>query len=68
MTQSKVEIRDSRRRSITFEQKSGHDPGQKSRPPYAQVTNIFFRIRGGEVVREMDDGIFDPWSELKVSL
>ena len=30
----------------------------------AQVTNVFFRIRGGEVV-EVDDGIFDPWSELK---
>ena len=51
------------RRSITFEQKAAIIPGEEL-AAIAQVTNVFFRIRGGEVV-EVTDGVFDQWPELK---
>ena len=49
------------RRNITFEQKAVIIPGEGP-AAIAQVTNVFFRIRGGEVVG-VDDEVFDPWSE-----
>lgn len=51
------------RRSITFEQQADIVPGQIT-AVIAQVTNVFFRTRGGEVV-EVEDGVFDFWPELK---
>jgi acyl-CoA thioesterase FadM len=50
-------------RSITFEQQAAIIPGEEP-AAIAQVTNVFFRTRGGEVVK-VDDGVFDPWEELK---
>lgn len=51
------------RRSITFEQEANIIPGQET-AVIAQVTNVFFRARGGEVV-EVNDGVFDHWPEMK---
>ena len=51
------------RRSITFEQEADIIPGQET-AVIAQVTNVFFLARGGEVV-EVNDGVFDHWPELK---
>ncbi|MBA4394827.1 MAG: hypothetical protein C0407_14850 [Desulfobacca sp.] len=61
-----IETRLSRagRRSITFEQKAVICPREET-AVIAQVTNVFFRIRGGEVV-EVSDRVFDPWVELMI--
>lgn len=50
-------------RSITFEQEADILPGQET-AVIAQITNVFFRARGGEVV-EVKDGVFDSWPELR---
>jgi thioesterase-3 len=59
----KTRVNRAGRRSITFEQEAYIIPGQET-AVIAQVTNVFFRTRGGEVV-EVDDGVFDPWPELR---
>jgi len=58
----KTRVNRAGRRSITFEQEAYIIPGQET-AVIAQVTNVFFRTRWGEVV-EVDDGVFDPWPEL----
>jgi len=50
-------------RSITFEQEADIIPGQET-TPIAQVTNVFFRVRGREVV-EVNNEVFDSWPELR---
>jgi thioesterase-3 len=59
----KTRINRAGRRSITFEQEADIIPGQEP-AVIAQVTNVFFRIRGGKVV-EVKDGVFDSWPELR---
>jgi thioesterase III len=50
-------------RSIAFEQEADIMPGQET-AVIAQVTNVFFLARGGEVV-EVNNEVFDSWPELR---
>jgi YbgC/YbaW family acyl-CoA thioester hydrolase len=59
----RTQVNRASRRSIAFEQEADIIPGQET-AIFAQVRNVFFRVRGGEVV-EVRDGVFDSWPELR---
>jgi thioesterase III len=51
------------RHSITFDQRAYIGTGRDAAVE-AQITNVFFRSRGGEVVG-VDSEVLDPWAELR---